>query len=156
VYPFGHFPFIEFVCDLLAGRSKLNPKKRPFCLRFFKNGRVETYVISYAVLVVSHLPKGCLSFGTAFIRTHSSITSLVNMPQAITRPTSNSRGWNIFPRLRLSRMPSRFMKITPNLLNSWRCSTMPWRTATSRRLCGSVVRGVGEPRSCARTGEGLF
>ena len=134
MYPFGHFPFIEFVCDLLAGRSKLNPKKRPFCLRFFKNGRVETYVISYAVLVVSHLPKGCLSFDSTFIRTHSSITSLVNMPLAITRPTLNSQDRSTFPKSKLFSRPSRLTKTTPILLHSLRCSTPPWHTATSKHL----------------------
>ena len=154
--PCGHFPFIELVCNLLAGK-RLNPKKRPFCLRFFKNGRVETYVISYAMLVVSPLSKGRLNLDTTFTRTCSFITLLVNMPLALLRPTSHSRDRCTFPKSETSSRPSRLTKKTPDLLHSLRCSTTPWHTATSKHLCeyvGLLLR-VGEPRSRTHT-IGLF
>ena len=43
---------IEVMCSLIGGTAPLNPQARPFCLRFFKNGKVEPYLMSFTLLLV--------------------------------------------------------------------------------------------------------
>jgi len=42
---------IEVMCSLIGGTAPLNPQERPFCLHFFKNRKIEPYLM----MVCSHL-----------------------------------------------------------------------------------------------------
>jgi len=43
---------IEVMCGLIGGMTPLNPENRPFFLRFFKNGKIESYMVSFTLLLV--------------------------------------------------------------------------------------------------------
>ena len=43
---------IEVMCGLIGGTAPLNPQEHPFCLRFFKNGKIKPYLMTFTLLVV--------------------------------------------------------------------------------------------------------
>jgi hypothetical protein len=44
----------ELICALIAGRTPVLAKNRPYCLRFFKDtGKVDPCIVTYGLLIVS-------------------------------------------------------------------------------------------------------
>ena len=58
--PFGNYAIVEVVTGIVGGKRPLNPKKRAFYLRYFKDGKILTCLVSYALLLVSFLVNRCL------------------------------------------------------------------------------------------------